>query len=170
MVQKSQGQPPGMHKNPVKNGDVYHINWLAGFLPSTVLPALGMLALEINMTSYNGQLFHHNTARPAKSWVSQYQVALKTCRIWAYLFLRTPQQKQQNPMRKVCQILIFCALKNVRVLRSYSQHRSGYFRVPEAYLEKNSPIRQTNSSPKSQIQMWRLSQQLRCKEFHRYLI
>jgi len=50
MVQKSQGQPPGMHKNPVKNGDVYHINWLAGFLPSTVSPALGMLALEINMT------------------------------------------------------------------------------------------------------------------------
>lgn len=73
-------------------------------------------------------------------------------------------------MRKVCQILIFFALKNVRVLRSYSQHRSGYFRVPEAYLEKSSPIRQTNSSPKSQIQMWRLSQQLRCKEFHRYLI
>ena len=27
-----------MYKNPVNNGGIYHINWLAGFLPSTVWP------------------------------------------------------------------------------------------------------------------------------------
>ena len=37
MVQKSQGQPPGMVLKPCKSWDIYYIGWLAGFLPSTVL-------------------------------------------------------------------------------------------------------------------------------------
>jgi len=44
MVQKSQGQPPDMYKNPVNNGINYHINWLYSRIsePSTVSRSRGV--------------------------------------------------------------------------------------------------------------------------------
>ena len=36
MVQKSQTSTCYLGFHPMKNGDIIHINWLAGFLPSTV--------------------------------------------------------------------------------------------------------------------------------------
>ena len=38
LIEEIPKKPPRMYKNPVNNGGIYHINWLAGFLPSTIWP------------------------------------------------------------------------------------------------------------------------------------